>query len=76
MLYEDVWYCERREMLCSVNAVACSRACLDHVEVEVVQLVAVFHDIPLDLRRVDPSHEVFHVSCDEVGSVGNLKAEA
>jgi hypothetical protein len=34
------------------------------LELEVVQLVAVLHDVALDLGRVDPGHEVFHVSDD------------
>lgn len=31
-------------------------------QIEVVQLVAVLHDVALDLGGVHPSHEIFHVS--------------
>ncbi len=30
-------------------------------QIEVVQLVAILHDVALDLGRVHPSHEIFHV---------------
>lgn len=38
-------------------------------QVEVVQLVAVLHDVPLDLTGVDPGHEVFHVSSDSISFI-------
>ena len=31
-------------------------------QIEVVQLVAVLHDVALDLGGVHPSHEIFHIS--------------
>lgn len=31
-------------------------------KVEVVHSIAVLHDVLLDLGRIHPSHEVFHVS--------------
>jgi hypothetical protein len=34
---------------------------LVEVQIEVVELVAVLHDIALDLGRVDPGDKIFHV---------------
>ena len=31
-------------------------------QIEVVQLVAVLHDVAFDLGGVHPSHEIFHIS--------------
>lgn len=37
---------------------------LNH-QIEIIHIVPVLHDSPLDLTRVDPRYEVFHVSVHE-----------
>lgn len=37
-------------------------AAVSSQKIKVVQLVPVFHDVPLDLGRVNPRDEVFHVT--------------
>ena len=42
---------------------------LQSLEFEVVQLVAVLHNVALDLGGIDPGDKIFHVPCDKVGRV-------
>ena len=38
-------------------------------QIEIVQLIPVLHDVPLDLRGVNPGDEVFHVPIIQISMV-------
>lgn len=46
-------------------------------KIEIIQFVAILHDVALDLAGVDPSHKVLHIAGDqESGIINDLCSNA
>lgn len=56
---------------CSFKAFFPSSLISPSYQIEIIQLVPVFEDIPFDLAAIDPGDKVLHVAGNKEGRVGN-----